>query len=84
MVHQTVLVPNGWPLGLENMSTKLVLEVADSSSQTTVVALEPISLHVPSSSFSSFSSSGLDTEVQVFTYVEFFAYKFQFVFKIIK
>uniref|UniRef100_A0A166EZP1 Uncharacterized protein n=3 Tax=Daucus carota subsp. sativus TaxID=79200 RepID=A0A166EZP1_DAUCS len=56
-------MPNGWPLGLENMSTKLVLAPADSSSQATEAASEPSSTcHVPSYSFSSFASSGLDTE----------------------
>ncbi|WOG85133.1 hypothetical protein DCAR_0104320 [Daucus carota subsp. sativus] len=43
------------------MNTRL-LQAADSSPQAAVVASEPSSLHVPSSSFSSFSSSNLDTE----------------------
>ncbi|KAK1368713.1 ATP synthase [Heracleum sosnowskyi] len=64
MALQGNLMPNGWPLGLENMNTRL-LEAADNSPQATVAASEPSSLHVPSSSFSSFSSSNLDTESTV-------------------
>ncbi|XP_010272351.1 PREDICTED: uncharacterized protein LOC104608156 isoform X2 [Nelumbo nucifera] len=54
-VHE---MPNGWPLGLENMSTRLrVLEYLQAA-----VAEESSSFHMYSTSFSSFSSSELDTE----------------------
>ncbi|XP_024930164.1 uncharacterized protein LOC107425182 isoform X1 [Ziziphus jujuba] len=48
--------PNGWPLGLEIMNIRF--RVVESLS----AAAEPYSLHVPSASFSSFTSSNLDTE----------------------
>ena len=69
MALQDNLMRNGWPLGLENMNTRL-LQAADSSPQAAVVASEPSSLHVPSSSFSSFSSSNLDTEVLIFVKID--------------
>ncbi|XP_028777490.1 uncharacterized protein LOC114734121 isoform X2 [Neltuma alba] len=47
----------GWPLGLSFLYTRL--RVAESRP---VAPVESYSLHVPSSSFSSFSSSNLDTE----------------------
>ncbi|KAL4281531.1 hypothetical protein GQ457_03G036730 [Hibiscus cannabinus] len=47
--HET---SNGWPLGLQTMTMRL----------GAAPAMEPYSLHIPSSSFSSFSSSNLDTE----------------------
>ncbi|GAB4826994.1 hypothetical protein Ancab_033874 [Ancistrocladus abbreviatus] len=48
----------GWPLGLGNLNMRLrqMVEVAE---------VQPRSLYVPSSSFSSFSSSNLDTESTV-------------------
>lgn len=70
MALQENLMPNGWPLGLENMNTRL-LEVAENSPQAAVAAAVPSSLHVPSSSFSSFSSSNLDTEVLIFVQLDF-------------
>lgn len=48
---------NGWPLGLEVVNTRIRV-VQDFPA----VVAEPPSLHWPSSSFSSFSSSNLDTE----------------------
>lgn len=50
-------MPNGWPLGLEIMNMRF--RVVESFP----AAVEPYSLHVPSASFSSFSSSNLETEV---------------------
>ncbi|XP_057948585.1 uncharacterized protein LOC131144161 isoform X2 [Malania oleifera] len=50
-------MPNGWPLGLGIMNTRL--RVAEGLRAT---AAESHSLHLPSTSFSSFSSSNLDTE----------------------
>lgn len=51
-------IPSGWPLGLGIMNVRLrVLERLPAS------ATHPHSLHVASTSFSSFSSSNLDTEV---------------------
>jgi hypothetical protein len=51
-------IPSGWPLGLGIMNVRLrVLERLPAS------AAHPHSLHVASTSFSSFSSSNLDTEV---------------------
>ncbi|GLT82816.1 hypothetical protein SLE2022_011530 [Rubroshorea leprosula] len=49
---------NGWPLGLEVMSMRLRVNETVQSAP----AVHPFSFHVPSSSFSSFSSSNLDTE----------------------
>ncbi|XP_039038000.1 uncharacterized protein LOC120175443 isoform X2 [Hibiscus syriacus] len=50
---------NGWPLGLQIMTMRLGLQ---ERYQVAAPAVEPYSLHIPSSSFSSFSSSNLDTE----------------------
>ncbi|KAK4271613.1 hypothetical protein QN277_020283 [Acacia crassicarpa] len=50
-------MPLGWPLGLSFLYTRL--RVAESHP---VAPVGSYSLHVPSSSFSSFSSSNLDTE----------------------
>ncbi|GAV60318.1 hypothetical protein CFOL_v3_03849 [Cephalotus follicularis] len=50
---------NGWPLGLQIMNTRL--RVVESTQDAPSVEL-PYSLHMPTSSFSSFSSSNLDTE----------------------
>ncbi|XVF87436.1 hypothetical protein PTKIN_Ptkin18bG0120000 [Pterospermum kingtungense] len=56
--HET---SNGWPLGLQIMSIRLrLLERLQASAPPP--ALEPYALHIPTSSFSSFSSSNLDTE----------------------
>ncbi|XP_038998672.1 uncharacterized protein LOC120123963 isoform X1 [Hibiscus syriacus] len=54
--HET---SNGWPLGLQIMTMRLGLQ---ERYQDAAPAVEPYSLHIPSSSFSSFSSSNLDTE----------------------
>ncbi|GMI82340.1 hypothetical protein HRI_001903300 [Hibiscus trionum] len=54
--HET---SNGWPLGLQIMTMRLGLQERH---QGAAPAVEPHSLHIPSSSFSSFSSSNLDTE----------------------
>ncbi|KAM6574736.1 hypothetical protein CsatA_023063 [Cannabis sativa] len=52
-------IPSGWPLGLEIMNVRLQVERSLSSS----TAVEHYTnLHAPSTSFSSFSSSNLDTE----------------------
>ncbi|KAF8413828.1 hypothetical protein HHK36_001822 [Tetracentron sinense] len=57
MVTEIREMPNGWPLGLENMNRRLrVVERLQA-------AAEPFSFHVHSTSFSSFSSSNLDTEI---------------------
>lgn len=54
---QNYEIPSGWPLGLGIMNMRLrVLERLPAS------AAHPHSLHVASTSFSSFSSSNLDTE----------------------
>ncbi|XP_039004387.1 uncharacterized protein LOC120131468 [Hibiscus syriacus] len=50
---------NGWPLGLQIMTMRLGLQ---GRHQVAAPAVEPNTLHIPSSSFSSFSSSNLDTE----------------------
>ncbi|XP_039052945.1 uncharacterized protein LOC120194829 [Hibiscus syriacus] len=50
---------NGWPLGLQIMTMRLGLQ---ERYQGAAPAVEPYSLHIPSSSFSSFSSSNLDIE----------------------
>ncbi|PPS13435.1 hypothetical protein GOBAR_AA07148 [Gossypium barbadense] len=54
--HET---SNGWPLGLQIMNMRLGLQ---QRLQAAAPAVEPYFLHIPSSSFSSFSSSNLDTE----------------------
>ncbi|GMI91559.1 hypothetical protein HRI_002825200 [Hibiscus trionum] len=51
--HET---SNGWPLGLQIMTMRLGLQ------ESVAPAVEPYSFHIPSSSFTSFSSSNLDTE----------------------
>ncbi|KAH7568873.1 hypothetical protein JRO89_XS06G0065500 [Xanthoceras sorbifolium] len=54
--HET---SNGWPLGLEIMNTRLqVMEGAQAA-----LAVEPSPTHRRTISFSSFSSSNLDTEI---------------------
>ncbi|XP_019425920.1 PREDICTED: uncharacterized protein LOC109334546 [Lupinus angustifolius] len=50
-------MPIGWPLGLSFLNMRL--RVVDSIPAASV---QPYSLHIPSTSFSSFSSSNLDTE----------------------
>ncbi|KAI9120866.1 hypothetical protein K1719_007899 [Acacia pycnantha] len=57
MVRENDEMPLGWPLGLSFLYTRL--RVAESHP---IAPVESYSLHVPSSSFSSFSSSNLDTE----------------------
>ncbi|XP_022777337.1 uncharacterized protein LOC111318728 [Durio zibethinus] len=54
--HET---SNGWPLGLQIMNMRLRLQ---ERLQAAAPVVGPYSLHIPSSSFSSFSSSNLDTE----------------------
>ncbi|KAG9147292.1 hypothetical protein Leryth_023591 [Lithospermum erythrorhizon] len=49
----------GWPLGLGILN--MTLRIVPDGNQNASVA-EPCSLHIPSYSFSSFSSSNLDTE----------------------
>nr|GEV59053.1 hypothetical protein [Tanacetum cinerariifolium] len=54
--------PNGWPFGLGSMNSRLsVRERVEVAADTR----EPRTFHGPSSSFSSFSSSNLDTESTV-------------------
>ncbi|XP_004232916.1 uncharacterized protein [Solanum lycopersicum] len=62
VVTQEHEVPSGWPLGLENMNIRL--RVAERSQAVTVAAggEAAYGLYVSSPSFSSFSSSSLDTE----------------------
>ncbi|XP_061341519.1 uncharacterized protein LOC133287859 [Gastrolobium bilobum] len=57
MVAENDEMPIGWPLGLGFLNMRL--RVVESLSAASV---EPYQLHVPSTSFSSFSSSNLDTE----------------------
>ncbi|WRX27666.1 hypothetical protein QQP08_020153 [Theobroma cacao] len=59
MATQNREMSNGWPLGLQIMTMRLRLQERLQAAAPTV---EPYSLHMPSSSFSSFSSSNLDTE----------------------
>lgn len=54
-------MPNGWPFGLGNMNTRLI--VTETVEEAVAGASEPNTLHGPSSSFSSFLSSNFDTEV---------------------
>ncbi|KAA8519747.1 hypothetical protein F0562_014003 [Nyssa sinensis] len=56
MISEDHEIPNGWPLGLNNVSVRLMVEGSQAA------AAEPYALHLPSTSFSSFSSSNLDTE----------------------
>ncbi|KAL2473651.1 putative protein-like [Forsythia ovata] len=58
MVMEENEIPSGWPLGLGNMNVRF--RVAESSMTATTGAY--ISRPIRSSSFSSFSSSNLDTE----------------------
>ncbi|PWA64174.1 hypothetical protein CTI12_AA346690 [Artemisia annua] len=59
MIIQGGEVPNGWPFGLGSMNSRLsVRERVETAADTR----EPNTFHGPSSSFSSFSSSNLDTE----------------------
>ncbi|KAK4361136.1 hypothetical protein RND71_020088 [Anisodus tanguticus] len=65
VVTQGHEVPSGWPLGLENMNVRL--RVAERSQVVTAAAAAAASeaayrLYITSTSFSSFSSSNLDTE----------------------
>ncbi|XP_027339456.1 uncharacterized protein LOC113853167 isoform X2 [Abrus precatorius] len=57
MVAENDDMPIGWPLGLGFLSMRL--RIVDSLPGASVV---PYQLDVPSTSFSSFSSSNLDTE----------------------
>ncbi|KAK7302827.1 hypothetical protein RJT34_13724 [Clitoria ternatea] len=57
MVAENSRMAIGWPLGLGFLNMRLgVVESLPATS------MEPYQLHVPSTSFSSFSSSNLDTE----------------------
>ncbi|KAJ8549536.1 hypothetical protein K7X08_033243 [Anisodus acutangulus] len=60
VVTQGHEVPSGWPLGLENMNVRL--RVAERSQVVTAAAAAAYRLYISSPSFSSFSSSNLDTE----------------------
>ncbi|MCD7450258.1 hypothetical protein HAX54_004703 [Datura stramonium] len=62
VVTQEHEVPGGWPLGLENMNIRL--RVGERSQVVTAAAAGEAAyrLYVSSPSFSSFSSSSLDTE----------------------
>ncbi|XP_062096964.1 uncharacterized protein LOC133802630 isoform X2 [Humulus lupulus] len=51
-------IPSGWPLGLEIMNVRLQVV----SSLPSTAAEHYTTFHAPSTSFSSFSSSNLDTE----------------------
>ncbi|XP_043702874.1 uncharacterized protein LOC122653025 [Telopea speciosissima] len=57
MVAEIQEMSNGWPLGLQTMSTRL--RVVDSLQSTTA---DPSTFHMHSISFSSFTSSELNTE----------------------
>ncbi|CAL0309321.1 unnamed protein product [Lupinus luteus] len=59
ILSQNDEMPIGWPLGLSFLNLRLrVVESLPGAS------IQPYSLHIPSTSFSSFSSSNLDTEYQ--------------------
>ncbi|KAL9321185.1 hypothetical protein ACSQ67_013024 [Phaseolus vulgaris] len=58
MLEENDDMPIGWPLGLGFLNMRL--RVGESLPATSVA---PYQLHVPSTSFSSFSSSNLDTEL---------------------
>ncbi|XP_004505092.1 uncharacterized protein [Cicer arietinum] len=60
MVLQNDEMPIGWPFGLGFLNMRL--RVVESSLPATLVEPYSLSLHIPSTSFSSFSSSNLDTE----------------------
>jgi len=51
-------MPIGWPFGLGFLNTRL-----RDVEPLPAAPVEPHSMHIPSTSFSSFSSSNLDTEV---------------------
>ncbi|KAJ4703530.1 Proline-rich protein like [Melia azedarach] len=53
---------NGWPLGLEIMNARLRVMESSRAAPAPAPAVEPYSIHVRTISFSSFSSSNLDTE----------------------
>ncbi|KVH89502.1 uncharacterized protein LOC112526797 [Cynara cardunculus var. scolymus] len=59
MIIQGHEVPSGWPFGLGSMNTRLSVR---ESGVAVTGGREPNTFHGPSSSFSSFSSSNLDTE----------------------
>ncbi|KAI3680738.1 hypothetical protein L6452_35513 [Arctium lappa] len=63
MIIQGHEVPSGWPFGLGSMNTRL--GAPESGVAIIAGAREPNTFHGPSSSFSSFSSSNLDTESTV-------------------
>ncbi|XP_027191435.1 uncharacterized protein [Cicer arietinum] len=56
-------MPIGWPFGLGFLNMRL--RVVESSLPATLVEPYSLSLHIPSTSFSSFSSSNLDTEALI-------------------
>ncbi|THG15635.1 hypothetical protein TEA_027364 [Camellia sinensis var. sinensis] len=58
MIVEDHEMPNGWPLGLGNMNIRLQV-----TENLQPAAAAPRLSHSPSSSFSSFSSSNLDTEI---------------------
>ncbi|KAK1556671.1 hypothetical protein Q3G72_009876 [Acer saccharum] len=63
--HQDDETSNGWPLGLEIMNIRLRVmegEGEGEGTQAAPAAVEPDTTHVRTVSFTSFSSSNLDTE----------------------
>ncbi|KAK7319732.1 hypothetical protein RJT34_04457 [Clitoria ternatea] len=60
MVSENDEMPIGWPFGLGFLNMRL--REVESSLSGPAAPLDPYSLHIPSTSFSSFSSSNLDTE----------------------
>ncbi|EYU43375.1 hypothetical protein ABFS82_08G140400 [Erythranthe guttata] len=64
MEGNDVIIANGWPLGLGNMNSRIRVAAAADTSHTAAPPLanpSPI-LRIRTSSFSSFSSSNIDTE----------------------
>ncbi|XP_057422277.1 uncharacterized protein LOC130716104 [Lotus japonicus] len=57
MVSENEEMPSGWPFGLGFLNMRL--RIAESLA---AAPAEPYSVHIPSNSFSSFSTSNLDTE----------------------
>ncbi|KAJ7968602.1 Proline-rich protein like [Quillaja saponaria] len=53
-------MPIGWPLGLGSMNRRL--REVENAETLPAAAVDPYSLYMPSNSFSSFSSSNLDTQ----------------------
>ncbi|TXG47459.1 hypothetical protein EZV62_026753 [Acer yangbiense] len=67
--HQDDETSNGWPLGLEIMNMRLrVIEGEGEGTQAAPAAVEPDTTHMRTVSFTSLSSSNLDTEVTQFMF----------------